>query len=470
MNMKLHSLVAATLTSTFLLGFGATAMADSTFDLVDALVKKGVLTEEEAIPLLKGREADISAEDKKIKKGRVGISEAIDNATVYGDIRARYEMRKGEDTAGFNEDRNRGRYKLTFGVKTNADDFYSDLAFAMGSGGRSDNATFAGSSGATNGGNAKETLFVKRAMLGWNATDWLSVEAGRIANPLYTTSMVWDGDLTFEGLAEKLNFKFDNVDVFANLVQSQYLGDYQDYSTGAGSNDRITNNILAFQGGAKFKITDDVSAKAAITFTKYTNDKATGARTFVPGLGTATGTGASLGTAVQGTNNLKTIEIPMEVAYQTSGNIGFKVFGDYVYNIDGNDRYKAAIAAAGANAAAIRNAGNDDNAWLLGLGVESKKDKKAQKDDWSAKLWYQDVGVYALDPNAVDSDFMDSRVNMKGVVFKAEYLLRDNVFLNFAAGHATRKNDDLAAVGTGGDIKLNLDTFDLYQFDMTYKF
>ena len=62
------------------------------------------------------------------------------------------------------------------------------------------------------------------------------------------------------------------------------------------------------------------------------------------------------------------------------------------------------------------------------------------------------------------------RVNMQGVVFKGEYNLRDNVFLNFAAGHATRKNNALAAVGAGNDLNVNLDSFDLYQFDVTYKF
>ena len=215
MNFKLRSLVAATLTGSVMMGFGANAMADSTFDLVQALVTKGVLTEEEAIPLLKGRENDIQTADKKVKKAaRLSVSDAIDNATLYGDIRARAEYREGEDNQPgakqTKEERTRTRYKLTFGAKTTAGDFYSDLAFAMGSGGRSDNATF----GSTNGANNKDALLVKRAMLGWNVTDWFAVEAGRIANPLYTTQMIWDNDLTIEGLAEKANFKLGETDVF----------------------------------------------------------------------------------------------------------------------------------------------------------------------------------------------------------------------------------------------------------------
>lgn len=475
MNFKLRRIAAATAGALFM-GYGAGAMADSTFDLVQTLVQKGVLTEEEAMPLLKGREADIAAADKKVaKKAKVGISDAIDNATLYGDIRVREEYRAGNDTASNKDTRDRMRYKLTLGVKSNAGDFYSDLAFAMGAGGRSDNATFAGASNASNGANVKETLFVKRAMLGWHATDWLDVEAGRIANPLYTTEMVWDKDLTMEGLAEKVNYTMNNgVELFGNFVQSQYWGDRRE-ATGT-ANDRVTNFILAFQGGAKYKFNDNVSAKAGLTYTKYTNNKPSPAASgvtaaFLPGLGTVAGISPTLGTNIQSTNDIRTIEVPAEVSFKTSGtgDIGFKVFGDYAYNIDGDARYKAAVAASGNNSTII-NAGNDDSAWLLGIGAEMKQGKTPQKGDWAARLWYQDVGVYAVDPNAVDSDFFDSRVNMKGIVLKGEYALRENVFINVAAGHATRKNDALAAVGTGNDVRVNLDSFDLYQLDLTYKF
>jgi hypothetical protein len=92
------------------------------------------------------------------------------------------------------------------------------------------------------------------------------------------------------------------------------------------------------------------------------------------------------------------------------------------------------------------------------------------KGDWSARIWYQDVGAYSVDPNAVDSDFMDSRVNMKGTTFKAQYNIQDNVFANFAYGHATSKNGALGTAGAANDLALNLDSYDLIQLDLTYKF
>jgi len=65
MNYKLRSLVAATLAGSLMMGFGANAMADSTDDIVNALIAKGVLTEEEGALLMKGRAGEKEAAEKK---------------------------------------------------------------------------------------------------------------------------------------------------------------------------------------------------------------------------------------------------------------------------------------------------------------------------------------------------------------------------------------------------------------------
>jgi hypothetical protein len=249
------------------------------------------------------------------------------------------------------------------------------------------------------------------------------------------------------------------------LVQAQYVGDYKNFS-GTVAGDRVTNNLLAFQGGAKYPVTDKISAKAAITFTTYTGNKVN--TPFVPGL--ATNAFTAVGT---GTNDLKTIEIPIDVDFNTDGFISYKLFGDFVYNTAGDDRYAKAVANG--STLAIRNAlsaaGNDDTAWLIGAGIKSAQGKAPTKGDWEARLWWQDVGIYAIDQNANDSDFMDSRLNMKGVVLKGQYNVRDNVVVNFAAGQATRKNHALATAGTStNDIGLDLNNYQLYQLDLTYRF
>lgn len=67
MNSKLKNLVAATLAGSFLMGFGAPAMADSTDDIINALIAKGVLTEEEGSLLMKGRTGEKEAAENKKK-------------------------------------------------------------------------------------------------------------------------------------------------------------------------------------------------------------------------------------------------------------------------------------------------------------------------------------------------------------------------------------------------------------------
>jgi len=74
MNFKLRNLVAATLAGSFLMGFGANAMADSTTDIVDALESKGVLTDEEAALINKGHAGEKEAKTETHKAAAADVS------------------------------------------------------------------------------------------------------------------------------------------------------------------------------------------------------------------------------------------------------------------------------------------------------------------------------------------------------------------------------------------------------------
>jgi len=65
-NAKLRGVIAA-VSGALLMSFGANAMADSTNDIVNALIAKGVLTEEEGSLLLNGRAGEKEAAEKKSK-------------------------------------------------------------------------------------------------------------------------------------------------------------------------------------------------------------------------------------------------------------------------------------------------------------------------------------------------------------------------------------------------------------------
>ena len=75
MNFKLNKLVVASLAGSFLLGFGANALADSTDDILNALIAKGVLTEEEGQLLLNARELEKGTKQKTpVAKFKDGVT------------------------------------------------------------------------------------------------------------------------------------------------------------------------------------------------------------------------------------------------------------------------------------------------------------------------------------------------------------------------------------------------------------
>ena len=475
--------LAVAVSGAVLLMAGQFALADSTTDIVDALVSKGVLTEEEGKLISKGATSKAKA-DEKANKSRVKVSDVIDNAEFYGNMRARYEYRDGSGTGatsangGAQEDlaRNRARGKLEFGIKTNSGKWYSDITLSTGtnttgiSSARSDNFTFGG--GDTNY-NAKEGIYVKRAMLGWTPNDWLTLEAGRMTNPLYTTPMVWDGDYSVSGFQEKVKFTAGSTEFFG--VAGQWANGKWDQITASGGDGQTGGSnaasyLFAFQGGLKTPVTDASSVKVAITQYVYGGQRGLLGTNigFVPGL---KGAAAAAATGANAVNDLDITEIPAELNFMTSSGIGLRVYGDYVVNQSADDRAKRAHATT------YLPYDGEDTAWLLGFRVASAKDlksfegNKAKAGDWSANLWYQEIGVFALDPNLNDSDFFDSRLNMKGVVFKGQYNIEDNVMFNLAYGHGSRLNNALATPYTAGnDLTLNLDKMNLLQLDLTYKF
>ena len=67
MSLKLKNMVVATAGALFF-GFGTNAMADSSDDIVQALIAKGILTEEEGELLMKGRAGEKEMKEKKEKK------------------------------------------------------------------------------------------------------------------------------------------------------------------------------------------------------------------------------------------------------------------------------------------------------------------------------------------------------------------------------------------------------------------
>lgn len=96
MNYKLRGMLAAALAGSVLMGFGTQASADSTTDIVNALVSKGVLTEEEGELLTKGRSAEAESQKKKEKK------QWSNKLSIRGYLQTRNTAMVGGDDVGVN--------------------------------------------------------------------------------------------------------------------------------------------------------------------------------------------------------------------------------------------------------------------------------------------------------------------------------------------------------------------------------
>ena len=89
--------VVAAVAGALMFGFGANAMADSTDDIVNALIAKGVLTEEEGALLMKGRDGEKAGNAKKPKNkekdGTFSLESGDGNNSIALTGRMQFDMR-----------------------------------------------------------------------------------------------------------------------------------------------------------------------------------------------------------------------------------------------------------------------------------------------------------------------------------------------------------------------------------------
>jgi hypothetical protein len=251
------------------------------------------------------------------------------------------------------------------------------------------------------------------------------------------------------------------LDLFVNLAQFVYDDANPENPLGARGvsggrlNPNSDNWLLAWQIGAKFNFPKNVYFQAAPVVYSYTGNGDSFNTFFVGGNDGITNT-ASLALNQVGTNSLLILEVPAEFGFKI-GELPVRIFGDFAVNFDGDDR---AIAAGHPEAQ------DERYAWQFGVGFGQLKGKH----DWQLQAFWQHTEQYSLDPNLVDSDFFDSRVNMEGIVVQAGYAISDAVIFNLSYGYGRRSNRNLGTGGTG-DIGINpLDKYQIFQADLNVKF
>jgi hypothetical protein len=242
------------------------ALRSTTQNLIQLLVKEGVLTKEKADALLREAakpaapaapaQAGAPAENKVIRVPYVpetvrneirdqvkeevlaqaraerwgdagALPEWLGRIQWEGDLRLRYQRERfpTENAPAFNfntvnssrsltnalqnttQDRERLRLRGRIGMNAKvADDWSVGLRLVTG------NTTDPVSTNQTLGNyNNKYSLVLDRAFVKYEPADWLAMTGGKIPNPWFGTDLVWNENLNFEGIAATLRPKFSET-------------------------------------------------------------------------------------------------------------------------------------------------------------------------------------------------------------------------------------------------------------------
>ena len=466
---------------------GIAARAQEAGALLDLLVRKRIVTDQEAEEV----RAELSKEAASTAAGKWKLSTPINEIELYGDARLRYEYRGGRtasnDPTNPNDwyERHRERYRVRVGLRgTLLDDWSFGIRLETSTSNRSTNVTFGGDS--SNGPFSKndDGIFVGQAYIAYKGFPDLTLIGGRMPQPLVTTPMLWDDDINPEGLAQqwKHTFTFDigggaaaapsyskegyskdgkgvvaapaaepfklKLDVFANFAQFVYDDTNPENPIGpTPTNPDHELFLLAWQVGARLTFPNNVYIQLAPTLYNYTGS---GDNFNVPFQGDSNSTNQN------GINNLLVFDMPVEIGWKL-WELPMRIFGDFAVNFDADDR----AARAG-----HPGSGGQRYAYEAGLAIGQLK----AKSDWEIRGWWQHTEQFALDPNLVDSDIFDSRVNMQGVGVKAGYALADAIIFNLTWAYGWRSNGNFGTGGVG-DIPINpLDQYQIFQADLNVKF
>ena len=482
-----------TLIVTAILALGQIAIrAQDAGALLDLLVRKKIITDQEAEEV----RAELTKESATTSAGKWKLSTPVTELELYGDTRVRYEIRNGEDQTDDTQQRNRSRYRLRLGLRgILADDWFFGVRLETSTSSRSTNVTFGDESSGGPFAKGSDGVFVGQAYLAYKGFKDITLTAGKMPNPLISTFMVWDPDINPEGLAEqwKHTFTFGSVepepvsyskdstplpggkrqaaqpqltiDVFVNFGQFVYddsnpenpLGP-RATTHGNGGTQLIPNTdafLLAWQVGAKFTFPKTLYAQIAPALYNYTGNGDT-FNIHYQGGDPKLSNSASVAQNQSGINSLLVFDLPVEVGWKL-GDLPMRLFADFAVNLDGDDR----AAAAGHT-----SKGDQRYAYQVGLSVGQLR----KKGDWQVNVFWQRQDQYALDPNLVDTEFWDSKLNLQGIGVTFAYMLSDAVWAQLLYGYAEQADGSL---GTGGfgDIAINpVKNFQLFQADLNLKF
>ena len=330
-----------------------------------------------------------------------------DRIKLKGDFRLRYE---NIDEDG-EEERNRARFRARFGLSADVRDDVK-VVFQLATGGDSPtsaNQTF-------DDGFSTKDIRLDLAYVDWRVNDSLSINAGKMKNPLFSAGnvqLIWDGDLNPEGFAAKFE-----SDMFFGTVAGFSAEE-------RGSAD--DSLLYAVQAGARFAVGNGANLTAGVGYFAYTDT--VGNSPFYDG--------SPRGNSVDLNGNYIFDYKNTEVFAQLDTRLGDWPLRVYAHFTQNNE------------------VSTQDTASAFGAKLGSAKKKGDTEFSWT----YMDVEADSVVATFSDSDFAGGGTDGSGHILKAKYGLSKKIFL----GGTLFVNDADAFQGTEHD-------YNRVQIDIEFKF
>lgn len=408
--LTLRNKVLALLAGAFL---AASAFAQDSGPLIDILVKKGIVTDQEA--------EDLRAELVKdfvnnSSAGKLNLSSSLSEFKISGDLRMRYENNSqtpetATGAAAVSNETSRQRFRLRLNTDVILQKGWTaGLALETGQASDSANQTFTGA-GDDYG------VFVARAYVGWQPNANWAFVLGKQKNPFYTTEMRWDADISPQGAYETYKAFIGVKDTFEIRAMQHAMQDNNEQTAGP-----LGRDAWMFEQQAVYThwfAPDNLSSLiVAVGYSAYNQSNIASTATVTPTNSPANSVSYVGSVRAQ---DYGTFAGEVNLANVNGAGSAFKFYWDSSCNFTGATR---AYRVYNLNPALFSKG---SSAWLAGIGYSYGVGKVA--GDYSAKLDYREVGVTSVDPNTNDSDWGLSKLNQKGLKLALSYNVND--FTNF---------------------------------------
>lgn len=432
--LKLTTKLLATLAA---LTAAVAACAQDSGPLIELLVKKGIINDQEAEELRAELVKDFST---NTAAGKLNLGSHLTEFKLGGDVRLRHQVEtQTAQNATVSNERTRERFRFRF----NGDAL---LQKGWGAGFALETAPAADSGNQTfQDGNNDYSLYLARAYVSWRPnTNWMFV-GGKQRNPFYSTDLVWDSDINPQGFSEIYTRALAGKDT-VELRASQIIMDDRNEATPA----RAGRDAWLFAQQAVYThwfghdaignaVNNLVLAPGFMIYNDSTLD----------GLDNETPFNGS-------TDGLAVFTLPGEVNWMNVAGPGtsFKFYWDFAYNFEAERRVRRVYGLAAEP--------KDATAWLAGIGYASGSGRT--RGDYSARIDYRSIGTGSVDPNLNDSDFAFGRLNQEGWKAALSYNVTDFANVNATYFHTTDKR------ATQSGPVSNLDHSQILQLDLVVKF